>query len=400
VRAVALALAAIAVLGAAGAAADAGAAMRVVDVPGVGGRDVTITAAGRLGDGGAIVVGTLTPRKPRRARPRIVVVRLRHDGLSDAAFGDAGVVTVQLARGDGRAGSRAVAVAVDPVRGRSWIGAAIGGNDAGAILALDGRGRRLRRFGSGSVVRLHGDATAPTAIAFGNGRLAVAATRRPCRGCQVLLLDPDSGARGAQVALAPVAGGDARRCPAAQLGSLALAGANRLVLGGSGGASCPTRLVVRDGGLRPTADWGLGQAAGAATDAAVRTAVASAGAPLDLCAGVQRDGAVSVVRLATQPPGTPPMELAPPGWSPVAGTLVAVVPLGGRACGALLRRAGQPARVVQASNGDARPAVADVPAGLHAGAIYRCKRHVLIVGTRRAGGADRAAVAVTAIVRR
>jgi hypothetical protein len=56
--------------------------------------------------------------------------------------------------------------------------------------------------------------------------------------------------------------------------------------------------------------------------------------------------------------------------------------------------------VLQASNGDDKPAVAEVPPGLRAGAISRCKRHVLVVGTRRVGGADRAAVAVTAVVRR
>ena len=37
------------------------AAMRVVDVPGVSGRAVSIVGAARLADGGAIVVGTLTP---------------------------------------------------------------------------------------------------------------------------------------------------------------------------------------------------------------------------------------------------------------------------------------------------------------------------------------------------
>jgi hypothetical protein len=385
-------------LAAAAAAADGAgaAAMRVVDVPGVSGRSVTIAAAGRLADGGAIVAGTLTPREPRRARPRIVVMRLRHDGLIDTTFGESGVVTVQLAHGNGRAGSRATAVAVDPARGRSWIGAAVGGNDAGAVLALDGRGRRRTRFGSGSVVRFDGNATAPTAVAYGDGRLAVAATQRPCRGCQVLLLDPESGARGAQVALAPVPEGNAGRCSGAQLGSLALAGANRLVLGGSGGRSCATRVIVRDGALRAIADEAPD--GGPASDETVRTAVASAGSPLDLCAGVERGGAVGLTRVAAGAPA--PAGLPKPGWTPVTGTLVAVVPLGDHACGALLRRPGKPARVLQASNGDSKPAVAEVPAGLRASAIYRCKRHVLVVGTRHVDGADRASVAVASIVRR
>ncbi len=398
-------------LGAAGGggAADAGAAMRVVDVPGVSGRAVQIVAAGRLADGGAIVAGTLTPSGRRRARPRIVVMRLRHDGLIDTSFGEPGVVKVQLARGDGRAGSRATSVAVDPARGRSWIGAAVGGNDSGAVLALDARGRRVRAFGAGSVVRFDGDATAPVALAYGGGRLAAAATRRPCRGCQVLLLDPTTGARRGQEALAPVPDADAGRCPAAVLGSLALAGANRIVLGGAGGAAaataggagaasaaggadgaCSTRLVVRDGSLRAVAVQDPG-------DDATRTVVAAAGPPLDLCVGIQAGGATRLVRVAA---GATATVLPKRTWTPVAGTLAGVVPLGDRACGALLRRPGKPALVLQASNGSGKPSLTEVPAGLRAGAIYRCKQHVLVVGTRRRGGVDRASVAVTSIARR
>jgi len=367
--------------------------MRMVDVPGLSGRSVTIAAAARLADGGAIVAGTVRPRQPRRARPRVVVIRLRHDGLLDTSFGRSGIVTAQLSRGDGRAGSRATAVTVDPARGRSWVGAAVGGKHAGAVLALDGRGRRRAGFGTRAVVRFDGDETAPTAIAYGSGRLAVAATRRPCVGCQVLLLDPASGARGAQAALAPAPGADAARCSGAEVRSLALAGADRLVLGGSGGDACPTRVVARDAALKPIADAAADDSA-TTGGAPVRTVVAAAGAPLDLCLGVQRAGAVGLVRTSGAD------LVAAPASQRVRGTLVAVVPLGDRACGALLRRPGKPARVVQASSADDAPAVAETPADLRAGAIYRCKRHVLVVGTRRVGGVDRASVAVTSIVRR
>ncbi|MEA2191806.1 MAG: hypothetical protein QOI73_1927, partial [Solirubrobacteraceae bacterium] len=164
-------IAAIAATALLGLAADAGAAMRTIDVPGVAGRSVEIAAAGRLADGGAIVAATVTPRG--RQRPRIVVMRLRHDGLIDRSFGDAGVVTAQLERGDGRGGSRSTSVAVDAAGGRSWIGAAIGTGGSGAVLALDAHGRRARGFGSQAVLRL-GDAGAPSALAFGGGRLAIA----------------------------------------------------------------------------------------------------------------------------------------------------------------------------------------------------------------------------------
>ena len=337
-------------LGAAGGAADAGAAMRVVDVPGVSGRSVQIAAAGRLADGGAIVAGTLAPSGRRRARPRIVVMRLRHNGLIDTSFGESGVVKVQLARGEGRAGSRATSVAVDPARGRSWVGAAVGGNDSGAVLALDGRGRRVRAFGAGSVVRFDGDATAPVALAYGGGRLAAAATRRPCRGCQVLLLDPATGARRGQEALAPVPDANAGRCPGAVLGSLALAGANRIVLGGSGGSAgaaatagggaargaaagdaCSARLVVRDGSLRAVAVQDPG-------DGATRTVVAAAGPPLDLCVGIQAGGASRLVRVAAGAAGLPrrPFRSAPGHRSPApsrASCRSAIAPAE-RCCGA------------------------------------------------------------------
>jgi hypothetical protein len=379
--------------------------MRAVDVPGVSGRSVQIAAAGRLADGGAIVVGTLTPGGSRRARPRIVVMRLRHDGLIDTSYGSSGIVTVQLARGDGKTGTHATSIAVDPATGRAWIGASIGARGAGAVLALHGHGGRLTHFGSNAVVRFDGDATAPTALAYDGRRLVVAATRRPCQGCQVLLIDPASGARRGKLALAPVPDGDAGRCPGAVLGSLALVGTDRLVLGGSGGSGssggsggsggddCPARLVVRDGLLRPVAIWDPG-------DGAQRTVVTEAGPPLDLCVGIEREGAVRLVRVAAGAAGPAAVTLPKPTWTPVAGTLAGVVPLGDHACGALLRSAGKPARVVQAANDDAKPAVTEVPAGLRAGAIYRCKQHVLVVGTRHIGGGDRASVAVSRITRR
>ncbi|HEX4344726.1 MAG TPA: hypothetical protein VHZ31_04115 [Solirubrobacteraceae bacterium] len=366
------------------------AAVRVVDVPGVAGRSVRIAAAGRLADGGAIVAGTVAPVR-RGARPRLVVVRLRHDGIVDEAFGDEGVVTAQLARGGGRGGSHATAVAVDPASGRSWIGAAVGRTAAGAVLALDGHGRRVRGFGTNAVVRLHGDASAPTAVAYGGGRLAVAATQQPCGGCQLLLLDARSGARGPSAALAPVAGGDAGGCPRAQLTSLAFVGGGRLVLGGSGG-SCPTRVVVRDGTLGAVGVWGVGAEA-------QRTVVAAAGAPLDLCTSIERAGAVTVVR-ANAGAAAPGFTLPSPGWPAIPGAIGGIVPLGDGACGALVLHGGGAAQVLQASDGDARPAVVALPAGLRAGAIYRCERDVLVVGTRRSGGVDRAAVAVTPIARR
>ena len=137
-----------------------------------------------------------------------------------------------------------------------------------------------------------------------------------------LLLDPTPGPRRGSSALAPVPDANAGRCPRAWWAASRSPGANRLVLGGSGGNSCPTRVALRDGALAPVADWSPGGDAsdaqvGAAAQAPgedatasqvggaaqapvgggtgsprarpVRTAVAAAGAPLDLCAGVERD---------------------------------------------------------------------------------------------------------------
>jgi hypothetical protein len=372
--------------------ADATAEVRVVDVPGVAGRSVQITAAGRLADGGAIVVGSVTPDR-KGARARLVVMRLRHDGLVDRDFGTAGVVDAQLARGSGAVGSRATAVAVDPARGRAWIGAAIGRANAGAVLALDGRGRRVKGFGSNAVVRLKGDASAPTALAFGGGRLAVAATTQPCAGCQVLVLDPASGARRALGPLAPVADGTAAGCPQARLDSLALPGTDRLVLGGSGGPACATRIVVRDGALAPVSVWDAG-------GEPQRVVVSAAGAPLDLCIGIQSAGAVRLARVPAGAAGPQPVAIPGQTYAPVPGSLGGVVPLGDGACGALVLHGGKAASVLQASGGDAHPAITTLPASLRAGAIYRCNQHVLVVGTRRSHGTERASVAVTMITRR
>ena len=374
-------------------AADAAANVRVVDVPGVSGRAVQIIAAGRLADGGAIVAGTVTANR-KGARARLVVMRLRHDGLVDRRFGDAGVVDAQLARGSGGSGTRATAVAVDAAHGRSWIGATIGRTRVGAVLALDGRGHRVKSFGSSAgVMRLKGDASAPTALAFGGGRLAVAATAQPCAGCQVLVLDPASGARRALSPLAPIPGGLATGCPKARLDSLALPGSDRLVLGGSGGATCATRIVVRDGALAPVSVWDAG-------GEPQRIAVAAAGAPLDLCIAVQSAGAVRLARVPAGMAGPQPIAIPGPTYAPIAGSLAGVVPLGDGACGALLLHEAKAATVLQASSGDAHPAITTLPASLRAGAIYRCNQHVLVVGTRRSHGTDRASVAVTTITRR
>ncbi len=374
-------------LGLAPAGTASAAEPRVVDVGGLTGRAVDIAAAGRIADGGAIVVGTVTPRG-RSARSRLVVARLRSDGLVDTSFGRDGVATVQLARGAG-AGSRGTAVAVEPAGGRSWIGAAVGSRSSGAVLALDRRGRRVRAFGTGGVVRLAGDAAAPVALAAAGGRLAVAAGPPPCRGCAVVVLDARSGRRGAQGALAPVTG-DLAACAGAQVGSLAFAGPGRLVAGGSGGA-CPTRVAVHDAAL---AFAGV-----LPVEGSERNAVAPAGPPLDVCVAVERDGRIGLRRLAVASADAEGEVPGPAPPSAPAGRLAAVTSLGSTGCAALATaRPGAPAQVLQGT-GEAAPAATALPAGFRPGTLFRCRRHVLVVGTRRAGGRERGAVAVVPIAR-
>ena len=298
-------------------------------------------------------------------------------------------MTVQLARGAG-AGSRGTAVAVEPAGGRSWIGAAVGSRSSGAVLALDGRGRRARAFGTAGIARLAGDGSAPVALAAAGGRLAVAAGPAPCRGCAVVVLDARSGRRGAQGTLAPLAGGEVAGCPGAEVSSLASAGPGRLIAGGSGGA-CPARVAVHDAGL---ASVGV-----LPVEGAERTAVASAGPPLDVCVAVERDGRVGLRRLAVASAGADGEVAGPVPPSVQAGRLAAVTSLGRTGCAALAgARAGAPAQVLQAA-GEAAPAATALPAGFRPGTLFRCRRHVLVVGTRRAGGRERGAVAVVPIAR-
>ena len=399
--------------------------MRVVDVPGVSGRAVTIVAAARLADGGRDRRRDAHAARPRRARPRIVVVRLRHDGLVDTSFGVVGGRDRAA-----RARRRPRRVARDRRRGRSRPAGARGSappsaaTTTGAVLALDGRGRRVRRFGTAR-------SCASTATRPRRSRCRVRQRAAGRRGHAATVHRLSGAPARSRRRARAGASSRSRRCrtptrAAARrrvLGSLALAGANRLVLGGSGGGSCPTRVaaarrraarpVRRDGRSRAAERGGRAGAArrrdgrrsrggtGSRARRPVRTAVAAAGAPLDLCAGVERDGDVRLVRVAASPAGPASRRRCRRArWTAVhrhaRGRRPARRPRVRRAAAARgqagARGAGGQRRRAAGGRGG--------PGGLRAGAIYRCKRHVLVVGTRRRGGVDRASVAVTSIVRR
>ena len=128
--------------------------------------------------------------------------------------------------------------------------------------------------------------------------------------------------------------------------------------------------------------------------------MAAAGAPLDLCVGIESAGRAQLVRVAAGAADGAPTTLPAPAAASTAGEITGVVSLGAEGCGALLLRAGRPARVLQAGDAGDAPSVVQLPANLRAGALYRCRRHVLVIGTRRSDGVERASVAVTPIARR
>lgn len=123
-------------------------------------------------------------------------------------------------------------------------------------------------------------------------------------------------------------------------------------------------------------------------------------APLDLCTAVESAGAARLVRVAAGLAGGAPTTLPAATSQPVKGSIAGVTSLGGAGCGALLLRAGKAARVLQAGDAGDSPSVVQLPANLRAGVVYRCRRHVMVVGARRSNGLERASVAVVPIARR
>lgn len=351
----------------------------VFPIPGLGGRTLTVGGVARLNDGGALIASST--RASARARWQLTATRLLVDGTVDLAYGSAGNVTA------GR--GRATAVAIDPRNGASWLGAATASGH-GEIVALDPRGARRRKFGSGGVLRL---ASPPAALAWRHGTLIVATGTRPCRGCDVQALDPSSGAVRAagELGTAPPGPTATARCVPRAVTSLA-AGAGGLMAATLGTPACPAQVVslhVRGGSLSAGATVGLPGATGALLSAAGGQACVGAVSPGHAWVGPPPSAAA----LGSSSAG-PPARIVPVP----AGRLVALVPLGDGACAALIApRHGSRALVAQAVAGARHATVDRLPRGLRPLGMSRCEQHLLVIGAHAAGHRVAGRVAVVPV---
>lgn len=312
----------------------------VFDIPGVSGKRIEVGGVSRLSDGGGIVAAAIAGRA--------LAVRLSADGTVDLAYGAEGIARPPLG-----ADLRATALAIDPANGDAWIGFAAGEHGRSEIVALDGHGRLLRRFGRAGV--LHLGAGSPTALAWRGNRLLVAAGTRPCAGCVISVLNSTTGRLIHESRLDATYTSGKRTCT--------IAGVTSATFGLASGATLGTRAAS------------------------------------DRCTGEL------IVYSPPQPPGTVPV-LAPRP-SPVVdvagtctavsgpsgtvigsaraprGQIVSVVALDDGACAALIIPKGYPAAMVlQAPSGQREANSYAIPTGISPLGMFRCHQHLLVIGKR------------------
>jgi hypothetical protein len=360
----------------------------VLDIPGLAARQISVAGVGRLDDGGALVAGTVSSGSGARTG-RVAVVRLQADGTVDLSYGDAGISTVGL-----HPGVRATSMAIDPRTGQSWVGVAIGFRGDGAVIAFDPSGHRRMRFGHAGALQLRtAGAGGPAALAWRRGALLVAAGRLPCRGCNVSIRDPASGALLAARGLTQTDLSGSAGCVGSTVTSAAFAPRRQALIAtrSAGHTGCGARVLV----FKPTST--------AARDALKTMTVAAFRPPIvtsAVSAFVTRLCVAGASRSATEVgPFVPGRQFAPSARGP-SGNLLTVVPLGGGACATLvasIHRSG--GFVVQAAAGEQHRSLIFLPRGVQALGMFRCHQHLLVIGSRPAA-AGRAGVIVVVPLRR
>ena len=334
----------------------------VLGVPGLPAR-IGVAGIERLSDGAALIAATA---RRSRGPSRLLLVRLLADGTPDLAYGSLGVLSPAL--GD----VRATALAVNPSTAEAWVGLALRDGSRGEIIAVDGHGRLVNTFGRHGRIELAG---APQAIAWRPGQLLLAIGQSPCRGCTIALASAGTGRIGRARRLDPAslvpAGG---RCEARAVSAARFTPAGKVLLGitadepGCGAAidaSTPAAL------LRP----GVVLSTGLPFGRTARTALFGALGGQTCAAGSGSRG--TVFGTLDRRNRARPMLHGP------AGALIGTVALGHGVCSVLIRtRSG--GLVLQAGRGrssrDAVPRQVD-PLGM-----FRCHRHLLVLGTARHGG--------------
>lgn len=343
--------------------AAAPARAELVDIRPLEGRAVSVAAAERLADGGALVLATVH----RGARPETVLVRLRANGLVDGRFGRGGAVTV-------RRGASAVGVAAAPDARRILVVAGTGG--VATVTAFDARGALRRRFARAGTLRLPA-AAVPVAIDLRGSEAVVALSGGPCRACRLVRLDAGTGRAATPVDVLPLATEAADACGPAASTSVALLAPGRVLVGGAG--------TPRPGCVPALADVRRGAPGAVAAVPApadpVRVLVAATAGAAHACAAASNGTAVGVWR---HPSGRPATVADRSG-------LRAVTPLPGGGCAVLTST-----RVHQVDR-RGRRASSRVPAALAATAVVRCRAHLLVIGVRRQGTRRRAALVAVGV---
>jgi hypothetical protein len=340
------------------------AATVTVQIPGIAGPAIAVRGALRTADGGAILL--VTVHSGRRAH-RALIARIDPDGLLALSYGYEGVADLHLGRG-----VTPTALAINPGTGDAWIGVTTARRSE--VVAIDGAGLRRSAFGHRGVLKLPAaDDGGVRALAWRRGELAVAAGRGArCTGCVLTLLNASVGRTVTTAALtAQEAGGSTCAGPAA-ITSTAFGAAGEVLAGTSvtDSSTCAASLLKLSNRLVP-----LG---------------APSANPFQLSSLVitPQGGAACVA--GAGPAGIAVWPLGDPLAARVIATdstrLLALVPLGASACGALLGERRQAAEIVQTAEGGGAPAVTHLPRALSPLAMSRCRQHLLVIaatGPRR-----------------
>jgi hypothetical protein len=354
-----------------------------VPISGLAGPGIQMASAQRTSDGGAILASWI-PSRAGSARGRTLTARVLADGALDLAYGGHGIATVPV---DPR--QRLTALAIDPATGAAWIGMRLGARGPGEIVALNGAGGVRTSFGRRGVLALPAaDAGGPVALAWQRGALLIAAGAAPCRGCSVSIRDPRSGEVIALGRLSPSEIAPAG-CAGAAISSAVFVGAQvELTTTTSASPACRALIVALNRSLRPAGS--AGPPAPAPPDAQA-TSIVIVTSGVGACIA-----STDATRIAISPWGSG-LASARSAGAPL-GRLVALVPLGAGACSALIAGPRGRATVAQMSAGDGRAVTTGLPRAVAPLTMFRCHRHLLVVGAT--GRRRRAAVIVAVPIRR
>jgi len=350
--------------------ADAGAL--IVPIPGVDGPSIRLVAALRTEDGGAILVAWIRPAHASGTGTTLTA-RLDAEGRLELGYGYEGVAALPL-------GPTVIpaALAVDPATGEAWIGAMDG--TRAEIIAVSSTGQEQPGFGRRGVVDLPAvDDGGVRALAWRSGELLVAAgARGRCTGCVLTVLKGSSGAPVARTTITPAA-----TCTGAVADTrVALTNANGALVATSvpNPAACTPAVLAFDDRLVPTGSKPLPHLPAQALRSLVLTPESGG-----TCVAGTGPAGISV-----WPLGARRSSLLVSGAS---ARLIALVPLGGGACGALLARARRSGEVAQTAPSSSAPSTSVVPASLAPLAMFRCHQHLLVIAADGPVG-DQAAVIV------